>query len=51
MPYYDIEILREDSGKPYAKLSGKAAERAAELGIVRLHISYRMPAALRLRRR
>ncbi len=35
----DIEILSEASGKPLAKLSGKALETATKLGFSYLHIS------------
>ncbi len=39
MPLYDIEILREESGEPYAVLHGKAAQRAAQLAIKSFYIS------------
>lgn len=35
----DIEILREENGKPYINLYGKAKETAEGLGIIKLHIS------------
>ncbi len=39
MPLCDIEVLREDTGRPYVNLTGKAREKADELGIKRMHIS------------
>ncbi len=38
MPW-DIEVLRDELGKPYVKLYGGAKERAEELGIGRIHVS------------
>lgn len=35
----DVEVLRDDFGKPYYRLNGVAAERAAEMGITALHVS------------
>ena len=35
----DIEVLRDELGKPYVKLYGGAKVQAAELGIVRIHVS------------
>lgn len=35
----DIEVLREDSGKPYVNLYGNAAELAKEQGITAVHVS------------
>lgn len=35
----DVEILREENGKPYINLYGNAKETANELGITKLHIS------------
>jgi holo-[acyl-carrier protein] synthase len=35
----DIEVVREGSGQPRVRLSGRAAEIADELGITRWHVS------------
>ena len=35
----DIEILREPTGRPYARLSGGAQRRASELGLRTLTVS------------
>lgn len=35
----DIEVLRDELGKPYVKLSGGARERAKEIGADRIHVS------------
>jgi holo-[acyl-carrier protein] synthase len=35
----DIEVVVEWDGRPTLRLHGRAAERAAELGITRMHIS------------
>ncbi|MBQ9464665.1 MAG: holo-ACP synthase [Lachnospiraceae bacterium] len=35
----DIEVLRDDLGKPYVNLYEGAARRAEELGVVRVHVS------------
>ena len=37
--WQDIEILRTDSGKPVIRLSGRAALRAAYLGVESLEVS------------
>ena len=37
--FRDVEIVRNDRGKPIPVLTGVAAERAAELGIVEMHVS------------
>jgi len=39
MRFTDVEVLRETSGRPVPRLSGKAAQRAEELGIVEMHLS------------
>ena len=39
MRFADVEVVREASGRPVPRLSGRAAERAAELGIVEMHVS------------
>lgn len=35
----EIEVLRDELGKPYVKLYGRARERAEALGIHRWHVS------------
>ncbi len=35
----DIEVLRDERGKPYVNLYGAAKAKAEELGITRLHVS------------
>ena len=35
----DIEILRDDFGKPYVNLLGRAKKLAEDRGIVKIHIS------------
>lgn len=35
----DIEVLRDDFGKPYVKLFGKAAELAKQQQITNIHVS------------
>ncbi len=35
----DIEVLRDELGKPYVKLYGGALRRAEELGIGHVHVS------------
>ncbi|NTW28357.1 MAG: holo-ACP synthase [Coriobacteriia bacterium] len=39
MRFTDVEVMREASGRPVPRLSGRAAERAAELGVVEMHLS------------
>lgn len=39
MRFNDVEVVREVSGRPVPALHGLAAERAAELGIIELHLS------------
>jgi holo-[acyl-carrier protein] synthase len=39
MRFQDVEVVREEKGRPTPKLSGRAAERAAELGVVEMHLS------------
>jgi holo-[acyl-carrier protein] synthase len=39
MRFTDVEVIRENSGRPVPRLSGRAAERAEELGIVEMHLS------------
>ena len=39
MRFTDVEVIREHSGRPVPRLSGRAAERAEELGIVEMHLS------------
>ena len=35
----DIECLRDEKGRPYVNLLGRASERAAELGVTSVHVS------------
>ncbi len=39
MRFSDVEVGREPSGRPVPRLSGRAAERAEELGVVEMHLS------------
>jgi len=39
LPLNCIEVLREEAGKPYVNLYGKAKEIAQSLGVKRVHIS------------
>lgn len=39
MRFCDVEVVREGSGRPVPRLSGRAAERAVELGVVEMHLS------------
>ena len=39
MRFCDVEVVREGNGRPTPRLSGRAAERAAELGVVEMHLS------------
>ena len=39
MRFCDVEVVRENSGRPVPRLSGRAAERAEELGVVEMHLS------------
>ena len=39
MRFTDVEVIREHSGRPVPRLSGRAAQRAEELGIVEMHLS------------
>ena len=39
MRFTDVEVTRETSGRPVPRLSGRAAQRAEELGIVEMHLS------------
>jgi holo-[acyl-carrier protein] synthase len=37
--WLELEVTREPSGRPLLELSGRAAERAAELGVTRISLS------------
>jgi len=37
--WQEIEVIRHDSGAPSIQLHGRAAARAAELGVRRVHLS------------
>jgi holo-[acyl-carrier protein] synthase len=39
MRFCDVEVIREDTGRPIPRLRGRAAERAAELGVIEMHLS------------
>lgn len=39
MRFCDVEVAREANGRPVPRLSGRAAERAQELGVVEMHLS------------
>jgi holo-[acyl-carrier protein] synthase len=39
MRFTDVEVVREQSGRPVPHLSGRAAERALELGVIEMHLS------------
>lgn len=39
MRFSDVEVSRETTGRPIPRLSGRAAERAEELGVVEMHLS------------
>lgn len=35
----DVEVRKDEAGKPYFRCTGTVAQRIAELGIARLHLS------------
>jgi holo-[acyl-carrier protein] synthase len=39
MRFSDVEVVREANGRPVPKLAGRAAEHAAEMGVVEMHLS------------
>ncbi len=39
MRFTDVEVIREASGRPVPRLSGRAAERAEEIGVIEMHLS------------
>lgn len=39
MRFTDVEVLRDDRGRPVPHLKGRAAEVAAEFGVVEMHLS------------
>jgi len=39
MRFTDVEVVREPSGRPVPRLSGRAAEVAAERGVIEMHLS------------
>lgn len=39
MRFCDVEVVREGGGRPTVRLSGAAAKRADELGVVEMHLS------------
>jgi holo-[acyl-carrier protein] synthase len=46
--WLELEVVREPSGKPGLQLSGRAAERAARLGVARVSLSLTHSGALAL---
>lgn len=39
MKFTDVEVVRDASGRPAPRLSGAAADRAADLGVIEMHLS------------
>lgn len=39
MKFTDVEVVRDASGRPTPRLGGRAAELAAELGVIEMHLS------------
>lgn len=39
MRFRDVEVVRDERGRPAPRLSGKAAETAAAAGVVEMHLS------------
>jgi holo-[acyl-carrier protein] synthase len=39
MRFTDVEVVREANGRPVPRLSGAAAQRAADLGVIEMHLS------------
>jgi len=39
MRFCDVEVVREANGRPVPRLTGRAAERAEELGVIEMHLS------------
>ncbi|MCL2379277.1 MAG: holo-ACP synthase [Coriobacteriia bacterium] len=39
MKFLDVEVARDEKGKPYPRLYGAAAEYAQQMGIVEMHLS------------
>ncbi len=39
MRFIDVEVIRDDHGRPSPRLSGRAAEVAEERGVVEMHLS------------
>ncbi|MDI6901280.1 MAG: holo-ACP synthase [Anaerosomatales bacterium] len=37
--FTDVEVLRDDRGRPVPRLSGRAAEAAAAAGVIEMHLS------------
>ncbi len=37
--FTDVEVVRDDRGKPVPRLSGRAAEAAAAAGVIEMHLS------------
>ncbi len=39
VPWHDVQVLANPSGRPHINVRGQAAERCARLGVVRTHLS------------
>lgn len=39
MKFTDVEVVRDGSGRPAPRLSGRAAEVAEEIGVIEMHLS------------
>src|SRR5512137_1846244 len=39
MRFTDVEVIRDSTGRPVPRLSGRAAEVAEEIGVVEMHLS------------
>jgi holo-[acyl-carrier protein] synthase len=39
VPWHDVQVLANPSGRPRIEVRGQAAERCATLGVVRAHLS------------
>ncbi len=39
VPWHDVQVLANPSGRPHIEVRGEAAERCARLGVVRSHLS------------
>ncbi|MCL2525527.1 MAG: holo-ACP synthase [Coriobacteriia bacterium] len=39
MNFHDVEVVRDDKGRPYPKLEGNAKAYAEQMGIIEMHLS------------